>query len=62
MSSQYLAAIRAKFEPELVCPQCGEENSPKEPRAIRIENAHGYTTCDRCGCTGDLDKFLRKEQ
>lgn len=61
--SDYGDAVRDMLgEPELVCPDCGEMNSPTH-RRIQID-LNANTTCGNCGCGGAVEKFkqLPKEK
>lgn len=53
-------AARLASEAELVCPVCGEENSPHLWRIF--VNERGNAACHSCGHTGPRQTFVRKER
>ena len=59
--SAMLEALRAQYEPHLVCPKCGCVNIPACPPYVHIEMTT-YVTCDQCGKTGPLNIFQPKKE
>jgi transcription elongation factor Elf1 len=52
-------AMRA-LEHALVCPHCGEQNSPNDrTNKIHVIDSRGVTACDTCGTGGSVQMFMR---
>ena len=56
--SDFYDALRAQYEPHLVC-RCGAENIPGKPPVIHMEGTHAG--CEQCGRYANFELFLRKD-